>query len=266
MEEELTTVQVVKDNSPKKITLDKIISYFTFFLILLGSIAIICTAFINASKGVEALNWVVAVLVCIGSIFGILSIYFSNKKSLWFAFFGIMGVLLKLSYPIFEIISKKDTVKTTEFINQGFNIVIGIFQLWYWRKLNQDSSIDKFFTKNFKKKNAIKIVLMFVAFFTCWWMLTWQTTPNSIEIAFLESVGGFSLIVGSILMMIGNIWCFFFFFIGDVFWIGWTIDGILKSEPNSIDKIIEISLLIQSIVFTCLVIIGAYEWKKDLQK
>jgi uncharacterized membrane protein YdbT with pleckstrin-like domain len=98
-------------------------------LLIIGSISVITAVFISAfyTTGVPA-KYAIASLFALGSISGIISVYFSNKKSLLFFLFGILATLFKLSYPIVQIVTGATSINYSVIIGQFVFLFIGLYQ------------------------------------------------------------------------------------------------------------------------------------------
>ena len=223
------------------INIKKLVELFGILVVLMACIAI---PFAEIAWGASGL-WIVA--ASIGSICGVISVYFCNKKNLLFALFGSIATV----YMIWAAVSNQ-WIGT--FVGQIFWFGIGAFNFLFWLRLirqDGDSWLSGFATKTFKKEN---IKTLFLGYATLTLLIAYTSKVIGWNNGLLDGLQSAGFLFGALLMSIGNIWGFAFFIVADIIYLIMDFIAIIEGTFTP-------SIFIMHLAYTLLAIQGFILWK-----
>ncbi len=237
-------------------------------IVILGCLGIILGIFVvvlNSSLSGDSkwYYWLIALLFIFGAIAGVISVVASNEKNpIKLLVLSIIATIFKLIYPIMQMISQNEIVNSTVFFGQTFSIIFLFLQVYLWIKWNKQSKSGKFLTKHFKGYQRYYFVIFVLFLFLGALLFSRFVINNPWLWAFIDVLGGISFMLGNWLMVFGNIYCFFFFFISDLTWIGWTIADFSNSN-NLVMQLLAFATLVEVLSYTGLAVTGYFAWKDE---
>ena len=229
--------------------------------VLFGAIGILLSTFANVIVNGSGIDYLWATLASLGAISGVISVYYSNKKSLQFALYGILATGFKLAYPIVQITTGQGNINYSAILGQTMFLFIGLVQFINWKRWSIKEGQKEFTTRTFKKENELQMINMFLIM-SVFWLIFSISMGNTGMWAVIDVMGGLGYLMGALLMSIGNIWAFAFFVMSNISWMVWTIFDFINAG-DIVMTTIAIGTLFQVITYTLFAGIGYLEWKED---